>query len=57
MESEDASTNSDEEIKEEKIKFLYKFVEGVSYSSFGMDVAKMAGVSEQVLIKARFVSD
>ena len=44
MESEEA-----EECSERAIVFLYKFVPGVSDSSFGIGVAEMAGLPLQVL--------
>ena len=38
--------------KTRAVQFLYKFVEGVAESSFGVGVAEMAGLPERVLIKA-----
>ncbi len=40
------------ERKEEDINFLYVLKEGVSEGSFGIDVAKRAGIPEEVIIKA-----
>jgi len=39
-----------------KIRFLYKFVNGISLSSFGVSVAEMAGIDKAVLDKASMVS-
>ena len=33
----------------DKLKFLYKFVPGVAPQSFGIYVARMAGINEKVL--------
>jgi DNA mismatch repair protein MSH6 len=33
----------------DKVKFLYKFVPGVAPQSFGIQVAKMAGINDKVL--------
>lgn len=39
------------------LKFLYKFERGVAPQSFGIFVAKMAGIQESVLKKAKIVAD
>jgi DNA mismatch repair ATPase MutS len=35
--------------QQEKLKLLYKFIPGVAPQSFGIEVAKMAGIDEKVL--------
>lgn len=40
----------------EKVTFLYKFIRGECPKSFGINVARMAGLPERVLAKARVVS-
>ena len=35
--------------KQDQIMFLYKFVEGSCDSSFGMNVARMAGIPPRIL--------
>lgn len=35
-----------------KVRFLYKFVPGVSLSSFGVSVAQMAGIDKCILDRA-----
>ena len=42
---------------ERKVRFLYKFVPGVTLSSFGLGVAEMAGMLDSVIIKAEKVSN
>ena len=39
-----------------KVRFLYKFMPGISLSSFGVSVAEMAGIDRKVLDKASKVS-
>ena len=39
--------------KNENIVFLYKFMEGVTKSSFGVQVARLAGLGEEVLESAK----
>jgi DNA mismatch repair protein MSH6 len=41
------------EVQGDKIKFGYKFEKGVANTSFGIHVAKLAGVNERVLELAR----
>lgn len=43
--------------EQERIVFLYKLVSGVCEKSFGIDVAKLAGIPKQVLITANEVAD
>ena len=37
----------------DKIKFLYKFKKGVATESFGIHIAKLAGINEKVIEKAK----
>ena len=37
----------------ESISFLYKFIEGECPQSFGLNVAKMAGLNSSILLKAK----
>ena len=39
--------------EEDRITFLYKFVEGDCPSSFGMNVARMAGLPDAVVTRAK----
>jgi len=41
----------------EKVIFLYKFIEGDCPKSFGMNVARLAGIPEDVLLKAKHKSN
>ena len=38
--------------QQNKLKLLYKFIPGVAPQSFGIQVAKMAGINEKILEKA-----
>ncbi len=40
----------------EQIKFLYKFIPGECPQSFGLNVARMAGLKESILLKAKYMS-
>lgn len=40
---------SDEEEGEEAITFLYKFVNGACSKSYGFNVGRLAGLSQQVM--------
>ena len=42
----------EDEVKEHRITFLYRFVEGACPSSFGLNVARMAGLPAKVLDSA-----
>lgn len=39
--------------EEDRITFLYKFIEGDCPSSFGMNVARMAGLPDMVVSRAK----
>ena len=39
-----------------KIRFLYKFARGISLSSFGVQVADMAGIDKKVIERAKGIS-
>ena len=41
----------------DKLEFLYELVRGVSDKSFGIDVAKIAGVPNEVCVKANAISE
>lgn len=40
----------------DKVVFLYKFIRGECPSSFGMNVARMAGIPDSVIAKAKRMS-
>ena len=40
------------QINEQKVMFLYKFVKGECPNSFGINVARMAGISGSILDRA-----
>jgi len=42
---------------EEKIIFLYKIISGIADSSYGINVAEMAGMPEEIIDFAKFVLD
>ena len=37
----------------EKVAFLYKFIKGECPESFGLNVARLAGIPDEVLIQAK----
>lgn len=39
--------------KKDEVMFLYKFVKGECEESFGINVARMAGIPEKVIERAR----
>jgi DNA mismatch repair protein MSH6 len=39
--------------QQDKLKLLYKFIPGVAPQSFGIEVAKMAGINNKVLETAK----
>lgn len=41
----------------ESVTFLYKLVEGVCPDSFGINVARLAGIPEPILQRAKVVAD
>jgi len=41
---------------QDRVMFLYKFVKGACQSSFGMNVARMAGLPPSILTKAKIKS-
>ena len=41
----------------DKIMFLYRFIEGECPKSFGMNVARMAGLPPKVIAKAKYKSE
>jgi DNA mismatch repair protein MSH6 len=43
------------EEKSEEVKFLYKFVPGVAPKSFGIYVAKIAGINVRILLNNLFL--
>ena len=43
--------NGDEEEEEERITFLYRFVEGACPKSYGFNVARLAGLPQRVCTK------
>ena len=45
VEVEDAKEGGTQNISEDTIRFLYKFAEGRAPSSFGLNVARLAGLS------------
>jgi DNA mismatch repair ATPase MutS len=42
--------------KEERVTFLYKFIRGVCPKSYGNNVARLAGLPERVVLRARQMS-
>jgi DNA mismatch repair protein MSH6 len=45
----------DEETKD--IKFKYKFTKGICPESYGIEVAKMAGIPQKILKRANEIKD
>ena len=48
---------SKEDKENNSIQFFYKFVEGICPKSFGIQVAKLAGIPDNVLARATQKSD
>lgn len=52
LNEEDEQNGSVEELQPESITFLYQLTEGAAARSYGLNVAKLASIPEEVLKKA-----
>jgi DNA mismatch repair protein MSH6 len=54
--SSSSPTNGDSELDETNVTFLYTLGDGICPKSFGINVARLAGLPSEVLVKAKRIS-